>query len=175
MTQSNSMWAIASWASLRAGSAWIRSPSDVSLMSRTLGISLREQAFQERAEAMATQVVVARLLGGDVVQLDGAPLAVEGLVPVPAVGRHLEGQAAPGVGRDLRRVAREVVVVVQQPQPPLRRAPAPVQVEEHRDQLGLRVGVDAPVLGAGAAADGEHRWPALEIHAEALADELAKL
>src|SRR5262249_15934235 len=100
----NSMPGVASWASLRAGSAWIRSPSDVSLMSRTLGISLREQAFQERAEAVATQIVVARFLGGDVVQLDGAPLAVEGLVPVPAVGCDLEDQAAPGVGRDLRGV-----------------------------------------------------------------------
>src|SRR5215467_15431548 len=107
MTQSNSMWAIASRASLRAGSAWIRSPSDVSLMSRTLCICLREQAFQERAEAVAPQVVVARFLGGDVVQLDGAPLAVEGLVPVPAVGRDLEDQAAPRVRRDLGRVAGE--------------------------------------------------------------------
>src|SRR5215831_11357282 len=174
-TQSNSMPGLASWASLRAGSAWIKSPSDVSLMSRTLGIALREQAFQKGAEAVAPEVVVPRLLGGDVVQLDRAALAVEGLVPVPAVGRDLEDQAAPGVGGDLRGVPSEVVVVVEQPQPPLRRAPAAVEVQQHGDELGFGVGVDAAVLRPGAAADREHRRAVLQVHAEALADQLAQL
>src|SRR5262249_30662856 len=71
MTQSNAIPGRASCASLRAGNAWIRSPSDVSLMSRTLFILPREEAFQESAEAVAPQVVVAGLLGGDVVELDG--------------------------------------------------------------------------------------------------------
>src|SRR5882672_545786 len=175
MTQSNSMPGLASWASLRAGSAWIRSPSDVSLMSRTLAIFAREEPFQERAEAVAPQVVVARFFGGDVVELDGAPLAVEGLVAVPAVRGDLEDQAAPGVGCDLGGVAREVVVVVQQPQPPLGRAPAAVEVQQHRDELGFRIGVDAAVLRSGAAADGEHRRPVLQIHAQPLAHEVAQL
>src|SRR6185295_5100824 len=83
MTQSNASPGRASCASLRAGSAWIRSPSDVSLMSRTLGIRPREQAFQEGAEPVPLQVPLAGLFGSDVVELNGAPLAVEGLVPVP--------------------------------------------------------------------------------------------
>src|SRR5215467_2743790 len=118
MTQSNSTPGRASCASLRAGSAWIRSPSDVSLMSRTLFILPREEALQESAEAVAPQVVVAGLLGRDVVELDGAALADEGLVAVPAVRRHLEDQAAARVERNLGGEAGEVVVVVEQAQPP---------------------------------------------------------
>src|SRR5262249_5919198 len=152
-TQSNSMPGLASWASLRAGSAWIRSPSDVSLMSRTLGIALGEEAFQERAEAVAPQIVVARLLGGDVAQLVRTSLAVEGLVPVPAVRRDVEDQAASRIGSAFGRVARQVVIVVQQAQPPLRGAPAAVEIKQHGDELGLGVGVDAAVLGTRAAAD----------------------
>src|SRR5882724_5045270 len=132
MTQSNSIPGRAFWASLRAGSAWIRSPSDVSLMSRTL--CTRKEPFQESAEPVPLRFSLADFLGGDVVELDGAPLAVEGLVPVPAVRRHFEDQAAPGVGGYLGGVAREVVVVVEQPQASLGRAPAAVEIEEHRDQ-----------------------------------------
>src|SRR5262245_2055854 len=111
ITQSNSTPAFASWASLRAGSAWIRSPSEVSLMRRTRFISSREERFQECAEPVAPEIALADLFGGDVVELDGAPLAVEGLVAVPAVRRDLEDQAAPGVRRDLGGVAGQVVVV----------------------------------------------------------------
>src|SRR6266478_5715329 len=172
MTQSNSRPGRASCASLRAGSAWIRSPSDVSLMSRTLFIFPRKEPFQIGAEPVALEVALASFLGGDVVELDGAPLAVEGLVPVPAVGRDLEDQAASGVGRYLGGVASQVVVVVEEPQAPLGRAPAGVQVEQHGDQLGFRIGVDPAVLFPRAAANREHRRPALEIHAQALADQV---
>src|SRR5437773_8827718 len=172
MTQSNSIPGRALWASLRAGSAWIRSPSDVSLMSRTLFIFPRKEPFQECAEAMPLEVALASFLGGDVVELDGAPLALERLVPVPAVGRDLEDQAASGVGRYLGGVAREVVVVVEEPQAPLGRAPTGIQVEENRDELRLRIGVDLAVLLSGPAADGEHRRPPIQIHAETLAEQV---
>src|SRR5580765_4119695 len=175
MTQSNSIPGRASWASLNAGSAWIRSPSDVSLMSRTLGIFARKETFQECAEAMALVFTLADFLGGDVVELDGAPLAVEGLVPVPAVGRHLEDQAAPGVGGDLGGVPGEVVVVVQEPQPPLGRAPSTIQVEQDGDELGFRIGVDLAVLRSRAAAHGEHRRTVLQVHAETLPDQIPQL
>src|SRR5882672_865418 len=175
MTQSNSIPGRAFWASLRAGRAWIRSPSDVSLMSRTLGIFARKETFQECAEAMALVLTLADFLGGDVVELDGAPLAVEGLVPVPAVRRHLEDQAAPGVGRDLGRVARQVVVVVQEPQSPLGRAPAAVEIEQHRDELRLGIGVDLAVFRSGPAANGEHRRAVLQVHAETLADQVPQI
>src|SRR5258707_11314281 len=84
----------------------------------------------------------------------------------------LEDQAASGVGRYLGGIAREVVVVVEEPQAPFGRAPAGVQVKQHGDQLGFGIGVDLPVLFPGAAANGEHRRPVLEIHAQALADEI---
>src|ERR1700740_3486621 len=109
MTQSNSSPGRAYSASLRAGSAWIRSPRDVSLMSRTLFIFPRNERFQKCAEAMPLQVSLASFLGSDVVELDGAPLALERLVPVPAVRGHLEDQAPSCVGRDLGGVAGQVV------------------------------------------------------------------
>src|SRR6266699_5141120 len=97
MTQSNSIPGRALWASLRAGSAWIRSPSDVSLMSRTVFIFPRKEPLQECAEAMPLRVTLASLFGCDVVELDCAPLALEGLVPVPAVRGDLEDQTASGI------------------------------------------------------------------------------
>src|SRR5256885_12117575 len=122
MTQSNSIPGRAFSASLRAGSAWIRSPSDVSLMSRTLRIFPRKEAFQECAEAMPLQVVLASFLGSDVVELDGAPFALERLVIVPAVRGDLEDQAPPRVGRYLGGMAGQVVGVVEGAQAPLGRA-----------------------------------------------------
>src|SRR5258706_435204 len=107
MTQSNSIPGRAFWASLKAGSAWIRSPREVSLMRRILFIFPRKEPFQECTETMPFQVVLASFFGSDVVELDGAPLAVERLVPVPAVRGDLEDQAASGVGRYLGGVARE--------------------------------------------------------------------
>src|SRR3989475_5370607 len=157
MTQSNSIPGRALWASLRAGSAWIRSPRDVSLMSRTLLIFPRKEPFQECAEAVPLQVALASFFGSDVVELDGAPLAVERLVAVPAVRGDLEDQAASGVGRYLGGIAGQVVVVVEEPQTPFGRAPAGVQVEQHGDQLGYRIGVYPAVLSPRAAANREHR------------------
>src|SRR5713101_4142636 len=104
MTQSNSSPGRALWASLRAGSAWIRSPSDVSLMSRILFIFPRKEPFQECAEAMPLQVTLASIFGCDVIELDGAPLALEGLVSVPAVRGDLENQAPSGIGGHFRGV-----------------------------------------------------------------------
>src|SRR6266581_3047574 len=112
MTQSNSSPGRALWASLRAGSAWIRSPSDVSLMSRTLFIFPRKEPFQECAEAMPLQVTLASFFGCDVVELDCAPLALEGLVSVPAVRGDLEDQAASGIRGHFRGVRAQVRVVV---------------------------------------------------------------
>src|SRR6266849_9018561 len=175
ITQSNSSPGRALWASLRAGSAWIRSPSDVSLMSRTLFIFPRKEPFQGCAEAMPLQVTLASFFGCDVVELDCAPLALEGLVSVPAVRGDLENQAPSGVGRYLGGVASQVVVVVEEPEPPFGRAPAGVQVEKNRDELGFRIGVDLAVLFPGAAANGEHRRSALQIHSQALADQVPQL
>src|SRR6266513_4463811 len=175
MTQSNSIPGRALWASLKAGRAWIRSPRDVSLMSRTLLIFPRKEPFQERAEAMPLQIALADFFGSDVVELDGAPLAVERLVSVPAVRGDLEDEAASGVGRYLGGVAGQVVVVVEEPQAPFGRAPAGVQVQQPGDELGFGIGVDPAVLFPGAAANREHRRPVLEIHAEALADQVPEL
>src|SRR2546430_5985957 len=172
MTQSNSIPGRAFSASLRAGSAWIRSPRDVSLMSRTLLIFPRKEPFQECAEAVPLQVALASFLGSDVVELDGAPLALERLVTVPAVRGDLEDQAASGVGRYLGGIAGQVVVVVEEPEAPFGRAPAAVQVKQHGDELGLGIGVDPAVLFPRAATDREHRRPVLEIHAQALADQV---
>src|SRR3989454_174550 len=135
MTQSNSIPGRALWASLRAGNAWIRSPRDVSLMSRTLLIFPRKEPFQERAEAVPLQVALASFFGSDVVQLDGAPLPIERLVPVPAVRGHLENQAASGIRRHFRGVRAQVPVVVEDPKAPFGRAPAGVQVEQHGDEV----------------------------------------
>src|SRR5712692_7331463 len=120
ITQSNSSPGRALWASLRAGSAWIRSPREVSLMSSILFIFPRKEPLQERAEAVPLQVALADLFGCDVVELDRAPLALERLVPVPAVRGDLEDQAPSGVGRYLGGVASQVVVVVEEPEPPPR-------------------------------------------------------
>src|SRR5882762_4793505 len=136
MTQSNSSPGRALWASLRAGSAWIRSPRDVSLMSRTLFIFPRKEPFQECAEAMPLQVALANLLGSDVVELDGAPLTVERLVPVPAVRGDLENQATSGIRGHFRGVGVQVAVVVEEPEAPFGRAPTGVQIEQHGDELG---------------------------------------
>src|SRR6267154_172614 len=135
MIQSNSIPGRALWASLRAGSAWIRSPREVSLMSSILFIFPRKEPLQERAEAVPLQVALAGLFGCDVVELDGAPLALERLVPVPAVRRDLEDQASSGLGGHFRGVRAQIPVVVEEPQAPLGRAPAEVQVEQHRDEL----------------------------------------
>src|SRR5947207_4755450 len=106
MTQSNSSPGRALWASLRAGSAWIRSPRDVSLMSRTLLIFPRKQPFQECAEAMPLKVALASFLGSDVVELDGAPLALERLMSLPAGLVNLVNQVASGVGDCYDSIAR---------------------------------------------------------------------
>src|SRR6266852_6558738 len=159
MTQSNASPGRASCASLRAGSAWIRSPSDVSLMSRTLFIFPRKEHFQIGAEPVALEVTLASFFGCDVVELDCAPLALEGLVSVPAVRGDLENQAPSGVGRYLGGIASQVVVVVEEPEAPFGRAPAGVQVKQHGDQLGFGIGVDTAVFFPRAAANREHRGP----------------
>src|SRR6266849_10532554 len=146
MTQSNSSPGRALWASLRAGSAWIRSPREVSLMSSILFIFPRKEPLQERAEAVPLQVALADLFGCDVVELDRAPLALERLVPVPAVRGDLEDQAPSCVGRDLGDVAGQVVVVVEKPEASFGRAPAGIQVKQHGDELGLGIGMDPAVL-----------------------------
>src|SRR5216683_3372284 len=172
MTQSNSSPGRALWASLSAGSAWIRSPREVSLMSSILFIFPRKEPLQERAEAVPLQVALAGLFGCDVVELDGAPLALERLVPVPAVRRDLEDQASSGVGRYLGGIASQVVVVVEEPEAPFGRAPAGVQVKQHGDQLGFGIGVDTAVFFPRAAANREHRGPVPQVHAKALADQV---
>src|SRR6266581_1315596 len=175
MTQSNSSSGRALFASLSAGSAWIRSPREVSLMSRTLFIFPRKESFQERAEAVPLQIPRASFFGSDVVELDGAPLAFERLMPVPAVGRDLEDQASSGIRRHFRGVRAQIPVVVEEPEAPLGRAPAGVQVEKNGDQLGFGIGVDAAVLFPGAAANREHRRLVLQIHAQALAHQIPQL
>src|SRR6266700_2830875 len=175
MTQSNSSSGRALFASLSAGSAWIRSPREVSLMSRTLFIFSRKEPFQERAEAVPLQVPRASFFGSDVVELDGAPLAFERLMSVPAVGRDLEDQASSGIRRHFRGVGAQIPVVVEKPEAPLGRAPAGVQVEKNGDQLGFGIGVDAAVLFPGAAANREHRRLVLQIHAQALAHQIPQL
>src|SRR5258708_35802268 len=112
MTQSNSSPGRALWASLRAGSAWIRSPSDVSLMSRTLFIFPRKQPFQECAEAMPLQATLASFFGCDVVELDCTPLALEGLVSGRAVRGDRVNQAPSGVGRYIGRGAGQGLALV---------------------------------------------------------------
>src|SRR5438046_522206 len=108
-------------------------------MSRTLLIFPRKEPFQECAEAMPLQVALPDFFGSDVVELDGAPLALERLVPVPAVRGDLEDQAASAVGRYFGGIASQVVVVVEEPQAPLGRAPAGVQVQQHGDELGFGI------------------------------------
>src|SRR6266699_3558931 len=134
ITQSNSSSGRALFASLRAGSAWIKSPSEVSLINSILFIFPRKEPLQERAEAVPLQVALAHLFGCDVVELDGAPLAVERLVTVPAVRRDLEDQAPSGVGRYLGGITSQVVVVVEEPEAPFGRAPAGVQVQQQGDE-----------------------------------------
>src|SRR5712692_5068044 len=175
ITQSNSSSGRALFASLRAGSAWIRSPREVSLMSRALLIFPRKESFQERAEAVPLQVPRANLFGSDVVELDSAPLAFKRLMSVPAVRRDPEDQASSGIRGNFRCVGAQVPVVVEKPQAPLGRAPARVQVEKNGDQLGFGIGVDAAVLFPGAAANREHRWLVLQIHAQALAHQIPQL
>src|SRR5207302_10826959 len=84
-------------------------------------------------------------------------------------------KSASGVGGYFGSIASQVVVVVEEPEAPFGRAPAGVQVEQHGDELGFGIGVDPPVFFPRAAANREHRGPALEIHAEALADQVPDL
>src|SRR5438128_11789364 len=86
MTQSNSSSGHALFASLSAGSAWIRSPREASLTSRTLFIFPRKESFQERAEAVPLQGPRASFFGSDVVELHGAPLGLERLMSGPGGG-----------------------------------------------------------------------------------------
>src|SRR6266446_5010926 len=152
ITQSNSSSGRALFASLSAGSAWIRSPSEVSLMSRILFIFPRKDPFQEGAEAVPLQVTCPRFFGSHVVELKSAPLAFERLVSVPAVRGDLEDQAAPRIRGDFRGVGAQIAVVVEKPEPSLGRAPGRVEVEKNGDQLGFRIGVDTAVLFSRAAA-----------------------
>src|SRR2546422_3691075 len=175
ITQSNSSSGRALFASLSAGSAWIRSPREVSLMSRTLLIFPRKESFQERAEAVPLQVTCPRFFGSHVVELKSAPLAFERLMSVPAVRSDPEDQASSGIRGHFRGVRAQIPVVVEEPQPPLGCAPAGVQVQKNGDQLGFRIGVDTAVLFSRAAANREHRRLVLQIHAQALAHQVPQL
>src|SRR5258708_14544098 len=141
MTQSNSSSGRALFASLRAGSAWMRPPREVSLMSRTLLIFPRKEPFQECAEAMPLQVALANFFGSDVVELDGAPLAVERLVTVPAVRRALVDQSPSGDGRYLAGITSQAVVVVEEPEEPFGHAPAVGQLPHQGCQHGFGNGL----------------------------------
>src|SRR6266496_5623159 len=175
ITQSNSSSGRALFASLRAGRAWIKSPSEVSLINSILFIFPRKEPLQERAEAVPLQVALAHLFGCDVVELDRAPLALERLVPVPAVRRDLEDQAPSGLGGHFRGVRSQVPVVVEEPEAPFGRAPGRVQVEQHGDELGFGIGMDPAVFLPRAAANRKHRMSVPQIHAEALADQVPQL
>ena len=63
-------------------------------------------------------------IGGDPVELDDAPLAVEGLVPVPGILGPPEGEHRAADRRDLHDRIVEIVGRLQKPEPSARMLPS---------------------------------------------------
>ena len=93
---------------------------------------------------------------GHPVHLDGAPLAVEGLVAVPGILRAAEDEQGAAMRRHFLGIVGEIGAVAQDAQPPAVLVPLLVHVEEHGDDLGGRIGVDLAVARPAFAAHREH-------------------
>src|SRR5215472_9613433 len=135
----------------------------------------RIELLEERRDAVAGQLAVDDALVGNPVELDGAALAVELLVAVPGGLGAAEGEEGAAVGAHLFGVVVEVVRAPQDAQAAAVRLPAAVEVDEHGDDLGRRVGVYVAVAATGAAAHGDHGRPAFEAQVEFLLDRAAEL
>src|SRR5690349_8688741 len=71
-----------------------------------------------------------------------------------------------GNGRDLGGTVVEIVGPAQYPQPSTRLFPDWVHIEQQRDQLCRRIGMDAPILAVTVPAHRYHRRPSGQVDCE---------
>src|SRR5215471_20620162 len=95
-------------------------------------------------------------------------------MPVEGSVAASKGEHRPGDRRYFLCVILDIISAAQQPQPTLRTIPSRVQVKQQRDDLGLGIGVNAPVFAVALAAHGQDRRTALEIDFKFLFDRKAQ-
>ena len=98
-----------------------------------------------------------------------------GLCPCQELSERLKASSSSGGGRDLHDRIVEVRGRFQEPETPARMLPFRVHVEQDRDDLALRVGMDAAVPGTAVAANRDRMRPASEVEAELVLEGFAEL
>jgi hypothetical protein len=106
---------------------------------------------------------------------DVAPDALVRLVAVERFVGAAERDHRAEIGWHFADHVVEIGRRAQQPQAAAARLPLVVEVDQHGNQLGRRVGVNATVLGGAAATHGDHLRPADEIDAELLREGARRL
>src|SRR5690606_40649711 len=136
-----------------AGRACTRSPMEVSLTISTFiaevwpgeSVAAGEQLFQTRAQAVEKLVLAPGGLAGEIVHLDGQALAHHRLVAVPAVVGHLKHHHGAELGGDFLDKVVEIGAIAENAQMAAAVPPVLVEVQQHGDHLGFRLGVDTAV------------------------------
>jgi hypothetical protein len=125
-----------------------------------------EQALQGRRDVVAQHRHPSIAFGGDPIELDDPAFASKGLVAMPGIVRALEReQGSLGRGHFHDHIV-EVVGRFQEAQAAAGILPTRVHVNEDRDDLALRIGMDASILLAALTANRRRGRPPGEIEAE---------
>lgn len=101
-------------------------------------------------------------------------LADERFVAMPAIGGDFEGNHRAQRRRNLFDVIVDVVAIVQNTQASVLRPAGFVEVQQHRDQFGRRVGMDDAIGKLGLTAHIDHNVAIREIDLKLLRDQSAK-
>src|ERR1700722_1125397 len=134
-----------------------------------------EQTLQGRRDVVAQHRHSAISFRSDPVELDDPAFASKGLVPVPGIVRPFERkQRTLGRGH-LHDHVVEVVGRFQQAQATAGILPARVHVNEDRNDLAFRIGVDAPVLRAALTPNRRRGRAPGELEAELLLERFAEI
>src|SRR5437763_4414332 len=134
----------------------------------------RKHPFEGRGSVMSQHGNAPVALRIDPVELDHATRAGKRLVSMPGIIGAPERDERALRRRHLRHHVFEVFAVAEQAQASARGFPARVHVDQHGDDLALRVRVDLAVPRIAAAAHGDSRGPAFQLDAEFFLESLAK-
>src|SRR3984885_11380073 len=134
-----------------------------------------EQALQRRRDMVAQRRHPPIAFRCDPVELDDPAFADERFVAMPGIVGPFEREQRSLGRRHLHDHVVEVVGRFQQAQAAAGILPARVHVNEHRNDLAFRVGMDPTVLGATLTANRRRGRPPGEIEAELLFERIAEL
>ncbi len=124
------------------------------------------QPLEERTDPVAELLAPDHAHVGHPVQLNHPARTFKGMEAMPSIGIVAKHQKRAFIRRDFRDHVFQAVGPAQQAQAAGLRFPGIVHIDQHRHQLGARVGVDLAVARRRYAACRYHGGAALKLHAQ---------